>query len=306
MVTSRWRCGAFAVVLLAFSSTLFSQTPEPAARPHITGFSHVAIYVTDVEKSAHFYNGVLGYPQEEPGVFRVNAGQAIELEKGPKDSADRIAHIAFATDSVEGMRRYLQTQGVNVPSAVSPGRNGSHWFTITDPAGQPIEFIDEKPRPLPTQEAKRPAPASDQIIHVGFLVRDREAEEHFYKQILGFRPYWHGGMKADQTEWVALQVPDGTQWIEEMLGAGAHPDAHELGVLNHFSLGVEKIDSVIPNLKEHGWTAAGSDQKATQLGKDGKWQFNIYDPDLTRVEYMEFRPAQKPCCSEFTGPHPHK
>jgi hypothetical protein len=113
-------------------------------------------------------------------------------------------------------------------------------------------------------------------------------------------------MVPDRTDWVALQVPDGNVWIEEMLGADARPDAHELGVLNHFSLGVDKIDAVIPNLKQHGWTPSGSDQKSTQLGKDGKWQFNIYDPDLTRVEYMEFRPAQKPCCSDFTGPHPHE
>ncbi len=24
----------------------------------------------------------------------------------------------------------------------------------------------------------------------------------------------------------------------------------------------------------------------------------------TRIELMEFTPAQKPCCSEYTGPHP--
>jgi hypothetical protein len=40
------------------------------------------------------------------------------------------------------------------------------------------------------------------------------------------------------------------------------------------------------------------------MGRDGKWQLNIYDPDFTRVELMEFTPAQKPCCSEFQGPHP--
>ena len=28
-----------------------------------------------------------------------------------------------------------------------------------------------------------------------------------------------------------------------------------------------------------------------QIGRDGKWQFNFYDPDLTRVELMEFSAA---------------
>jgi hypothetical protein len=40
------------------------------------------------------------------------------------------------------------------------------------------------------------------------------------------------------------------------------------------------------------------------MGKDGKWQLNVFDPDLTRVELMEFKPVEKPCCSGFTGPHP--
>jgi hypothetical protein len=41
-----------------------------------------------------------------------------------------------------------------------------------------------------------------------------------------------------------------------------------------------------------------------QIGRDGKWQLNLYDPDGTRVELMEFAPVEKPCCSEYTGPHP--
>jgi hypothetical protein len=30
----------------------------------------------------------------------------------------------------------------------------------------------------------------------------------------------------------------------------------------------------------------------------------VFDPDQTRVELMEFTPAQKPCCSVFQGSHP--
>jgi hypothetical protein len=41
-----------------------------------------------------------------------------------------------------------------------------------------------------------------------------------------------------------------------------------------------------------------------QLGKDGKWQFNLFDPDDTRVELMEYGAVEKPCCSPFTAPNP--
>jgi hypothetical protein len=47
------------------------------------------------------------------------------------------------------------------------------------------------------------------------------------------------------------------------------------------------------------------DSRRSQIGiKNGKWQLNVYDPDLTRLELMEFKPLRKPCCSDFTGPHP--
>jgi len=41
-----------------------------------------------------------------------------------------------------------------------------------------------------------------------------------------------------------------------------------------------------------------------QMGKDGKWQANFYDPDGTRVELMEFQPVMAPCCSAFTAESP--
>ncbi len=33
-------------------------------------------------------------------------------------------------------------------------------------------------------------------------------------------------------------------------------------------------------------------------------QLNVFDPDLTRVEYMEFTPSGTTCCSPFIGKHP--
>jgi catechol 2,3-dioxygenase-like lactoylglutathione lyase family enzyme len=140
------------------------------------------------------------------------------------------------------------------------------------------------------------------MIHAGFLVYRRDAEDHFYRDILGFRPYWHGGMKDDETDWVAMQVPDGTDWLEYMLNQPERPELRLTGVMNHISLGVADMKKAQAILELHGWKPHG-DEKA-QMGKDGKWQLNVYDPDLTRIELMEFKPVRKPCCSDFTGPHP--
>ena len=58
----------------------------------------------------------------------------------------------------------------------------------------------------------------ERIIHTGFVVKDQAAMDAFYKDILGFHVYWHGGMRDDETSWVDMQVPNGTDWIEYMLG----------------------------------------------------------------------------------------
>ena len=42
----------------------------------------------------------------------------------------------------------------------------------------------------------------------------------------------------------------------------------------------------------------------TKVGKDGKVQFNMYDPDGIRTEIMSFHAVEKPCCSPFTAPDP--
>jgi len=36
-----------------------------------------------------------------------------------------------------------------------------------------------------------------------------------------------------------------------------------------------------------------------KIGRDGKYQLNLYDPNLTRAELMEPKPVETPCCSKF-------
>jgi catechol 2,3-dioxygenase-like lactoylglutathione lyase family enzyme len=136
------------------------------------------------------------------------------------------------------------------------------------------------------------------------VVHDQAAEDKFYKDLLGFHVYWHGGMKDDETDWMDMQVPNGTQWLEYMLvRPGAQLSPRTLGVLNHVALGVPSVNEAAQLLRTRGWKP--SENEKEQIGRDGKWQLNLYDPDGTRVELMEFTPVQQPCCSPYTGPHPH-
>jgi catechol 2,3-dioxygenase-like lactoylglutathione lyase family enzyme len=283
-----------------------AQTPAqtPAQRPHILGIDHVSFHTTAPDGVKKLYGDLLGLASADPvepgGTLRYTIGtQWVGYSSAPDPkSSDRMDHVALATDNIVAMRKYLIAQGIKAPQ-IQGRADHSLYFVVNDPEGHRIEFVERGKVDAAPPEASA---ISRHMIHAGFLVYHREAEDHFFRDILGFRPYWHGGMKDDETDWFALQVPDGTDWIEYMLNQPEHADLELTGVMNHISLGVSDMKKAQATLESRNWKAHG-DEKA-QMGKDGKWQLNLYDPDLVRVELMEFKPVQKPCCSEFTGPHP--
>jgi catechol 2,3-dioxygenase-like lactoylglutathione lyase family enzyme len=293
--------------LAVLATTAFAQQSTP--RPKITGIDHVDFYTTNPQGNQHLYSEILGLASAtpvEPGqIQRFIVGvQWVGYRPAPDPQAtDRMDHIAFKTEDCKALQKYLFERGIRVDSPSTP-EDGSHGFFLRDPAGHRIEFV-QSAQPAAddgTTPGKPSDPVSRRLIHAGFIVRDRPAEDHFYQDILGFHLYWHGGMKAGETDWVAMQVPDGTDWLEYMLNIRPNPDLRTTGVMNHISLGVRDMKRTQEKLESHGWKPHGDEKM--QMGRDGKWQLNVLDPDWTRVELMEFAPAQKPCCSDFQGPHP--
>lgn len=294
---------ALSLIVAAFASSAFSQTP--AARPHITGIDHVSFYTTAPDGVKKLYGDVLGLasadPMESGGTLRYMVGQQwVGYSPAPDPKlTDRMDHVAFATDDAVALRNYLSAKGISASAFHARPGVYTMSFTVKDPEGHSIEFVQRIREEATTAPA---SPASRRMIHAGFVVYHRDAEDHFYRDILGFRPYWHGGMKDTDTDWVAMQVPDGTDWLEYMLNQPEHMDLDLTGVMNHISLGVADMPKAQAILESHGWKTHGEEH--AQMGRDGKRQLNVFDPDRTRIELMEFKPAEKPCCSEFTGPHP--
>jgi catechol 2,3-dioxygenase-like lactoylglutathione lyase family enzyme len=286
-----------------FTVSCYSQSL--VARPRITGIDHVSFYTTQPDGAKAVYSGTLGLasapPIESHEFVRYTIGkQWVGYSAAPDSKAiDRMDHVAFTTDNVSELRTYLMAHNVNV-SEIESRSDHSLSITVQDPEGHRIEFVQRSKEDVSVPPGG--SATSRHMIHVGFIVHSRDAEDHFYRDILGFRLYWHGGMQPDKTDWVAMQVPDGTDWLEYMLGWSEPPDLREMGVLNHISLGVVDMKKAQAILESHGWKP--HDGEKAQMGKDGKWQLNVFDPDLSRIELMEFKPVEKPCCAEFTGPHP--
>jgi len=274
-------------------------------RPKITGIDHVRIYVSDVAKSRAFYSSAFGLPASGGNCsgnarpcFPVNWYQHVELEQVPSPAPqDWLAEIAFATDDAAGLRRYLFAHGVAAGEVSREGGGPAH-FELRDPEGNRIAFFQ---RPVTTADYEISAKqVSRRMFHAGFVVKDMAAENRFYRDILGFRLYWYGGFKDQDVDWYEIQVPDGDNWIEYMLNIPANADHKELGVQNHFSLGVKDAGAAAAQLKKQGLAKFDG----PEVGRDGKNSLDAYDPDRTRVEVMEFTPRQTPCCHAYEAAHP--
>jgi lactoylglutathione lyase len=293
---------------------------KPAAhRPPIIGIAHIGLRTSNLSAAREFYTHTLGLQEAfsvkvaqtsvadlagSPGqlimtFFKVNDHQYIELTPDLKTpTEDRLSHIAFETTDIRALRDYLAANGVEVPATLKPGVAGNLSFSVKDPDGHTVEFVEYLEGSLHSRNFGKFLPdtrISQHMIHVGVTVRDRRAADHFYKDLLGFQSIWYGGMTDDRVDWVDMRVPDGTDWLEYMLNV-RDPSPRTLGVMHHFALGVPDIHEAYKEVVSRGYKA-----EQPKVGRDGKWQLNLYDPDYTRAELMEPKPVRKPCCSMIIG-----
>lgn len=294
--------------LLLLTIPTLAQSP----RPPITGISHIAVYTANPAAADHFYTQILGAakapdPQNPTGArFYLSPTQFVEVLPLPaQHTLNRVALTAYNTTDAAALRAWLLAHNTPNVGDLQQAPDRSRWFDTQDPEGNIVQFFQPgQPFAMPTGVH----PIGARIIHVGYEVRSRAAEDTFFKALLGFQPYWFGAMHPDKLDWVSQQVPNGHDWLEYMLvGDGSDTpleklDANQLGVLNHFSIGVPDMEAAVTTL----WAADRFPPRhdGPTMGKDGKWQANLYDPDGTRVELMEFAPVAKPCCSDFTAESP--
>jgi len=301
--------GFLALCALWPAAAFRSGPGERPERPRITGIDHVTIYVSDVNQSRKFYSDVLGlamgcpqYTGPETCFLLPRSSQRVLLRPAPAGDGTRplrnwLGEVAFRTDDITEMQRYLRVHGCS-PGRIQNDSDGAQYFGVRDPEGSSIVFVHRSASSI--GYAAAPREISTHLIHAGFVVKDMAAENRFYVDLLGFRLYWYGGFKDNATDWFELQVPDGPDWIEYMLNIPATADHKELGVQNHFSLGVKDVHAAAAQLRSNGLKTFDG----PEIGRDGKDSLDAYDPDGTRVEIMEFAPVEKPCCHPYSAEHP--
>ena len=295
-----------------------------ANRPRITGLSHVALFVKDVEQSRAFYKDFLGYA-EPYAVFdegdklrltfmKINDRQVIELfperqpdsTSSPQGGSDRLNHIALEVDDAEAMRAYLASKGIKVPDKVPKGRIGNSNFTIRDPDGHGVEIVQYEPDGWTVRERGKHLPdtrMAPRISHVGILVADLERSNAFYRDILGLRETWRGSRDGKLLSWVNMTVPDGQDYIELMLYDQPITPERRL-IAHHICLELPDVPKAETVLKSRTMPPMCKPMTAMRVGRNGKRQINLYDPDGTRVEIMEPTTADGKPVPPSTAPVP--
>ena len=277
-------------------SLVFGQQPK---RPKILGVAHLSLFAHDLDKSKAFYTKFLGFSipfaLRNPNgsvtldFVKINDRQYIELVPEKVPGADRLNHIALQTDDAEAMRLYLASRGIKVPDRTPKGRIGNLNFMIKDPEGHDVEIVEYAPNGWTAQHYGKEmtdARISKRMMHVGIIVTKLDAEDHFYKDILGFTETWRGSSDAKVLSWTNLKVPDGQDYIELMLFAQP-PPAEKRGTAHHLALEVTDAVESVNTLKRNEYFKLYDRPLEVRVGRNRKRQVNLFDPDGTRTELME-------------------
>jgi predicted enzyme related to lactoylglutathione lyase len=103
---------------------------------------HIAICVTDLEKSARFYENVFGLTRAH--VEHQDIGSAIYLTDGvvnlalirPKDPGKMREHFGFVVDDLDGTQRRIEQNGGKYAFTLGHPERKNFEIKFTDPEGR--------------------------------------------------------------------------------------------------------------------------------------------------------------------------
>ncbi|MCX7048388.1 MAG: VOC family protein [Candidatus Sumerlaeota bacterium] len=290
--------GLFAWVALALALTSLplmaageSATSDSAPLPKIIGLSHIAVKVSDIEKAIPFYRDFLGFAEEfrlnnlKDGslmlvCFKVSETQSIEVFTGLKPGENRLYQIAFQLQDAEAMRAHLSKNNIHTPASIGKGQIKNFNFTVKDPSGYTIEFVQYLPDGWTIRDKGKFLPdtrISERITHAGVVTTDVLAANHFYGDVLGMKETWRGSSRGDAISWIHLRLAPAGDYVELMLDPKTAP---------HFCLEVPDMEKAKAKLEASSYRTKYEKPIELYIGKNRRRIINLFDPDGTRVELM--------------------
>jgi lactoylglutathione lyase len=271
----------------------------------LLGISHVAVRVSDIEKTRAFYKNVLGLEEAfdftAPGdgslaaaYFKVNDRQFIEVFPGIRPSdLDKpfLVHIAFIAADIEKGWKTCEQLGLNPDPVELGARDHDRHFVIRNPPGQKLAFLEfmqyQAGSVYRENEGKALGPRriSTHLEHAGMVTTDLSAAKTFYEK-LGFHEAWRRNGDDGRPVLVHMRLPGPSgDYVEfSIRPPEAKLSRQQMDSMGHFSLEVPDIKAAYQEALDRGQKPA-----EPRFGRDERWQFNMFDPDLSRVECMQPR-----------------
>lgn len=137
----------------------------------ITGYGHVAIKVTDLDRSLDFYRDRLGFPEmlrlkNDDGstwlvYLRITDEHYLEIfpgaenDRAPGWNANGVNHMCFTIDDLDATTERIKAAGIALTSEIKQGLDGNRQAWIEDPDGNRIELMEMAPDCLQYQAIRR-------------------------------------------------------------------------------------------------------------------------------------------------------
>jgi lactoylglutathione lyase len=137
----------------------------------IVGLAHVAIKVTDLDRSLDFYVNRLGFPEmmrlnNEDGstwlvYLRITDDQYLEIfpgaetERAPGWNANGMNHMCLAVEDIDAVVQRIEDAGIALLLPLKLAVDGNRQAWIEDPDGNRIELMEMDPNSLQLQAIAR-------------------------------------------------------------------------------------------------------------------------------------------------------
>lgn len=132
---------------ITVDSDNFLQWVEKEQQPKTLGLAHLAIQVSDFDKSVHFYVDLLGFEPRKntvplaDGRPLVSTIQGLGITTGGPGDQKQLDHMAFEVSNVEALAQKLKTHEVSFVKDVAPGAYGLTIY-VKDPDGNIVELFE--------------------------------------------------------------------------------------------------------------------------------------------------------------------
>ena len=137
----------------------------------VVGVGHVAIKVTDLDRSLDYYQKRLGFPEmlrlfNDDGTtwlvyLRITDEQYLEIfpgaenDRAPGWDANGVNHICFTIDDLDATVARIEAAGITLLSPAKDGVDGNRQAWLEDPDGNRIELMEMAPGCVQYEALKR-------------------------------------------------------------------------------------------------------------------------------------------------------